>query len=218
MMLLLLALATSLNVNAYEARKRVVVIDTGYDIKSLGNLACADGHADVTGTGMKDRHGHGTEMVDIIKTAVNPATHCITIIKWYDVSMKGAAASVQTQHSAGAMAMAGRLYPAIINMSYSGEGGESEERAAFLFLLRSNARLVIAAGNDDLDLGHRCSIYPACYAPFDPKVDVVGAGKAQGLKSRSSNYGHPVRYWRDAPDTSHATAMQTAWRLKNDRK
>ena len=55
--------------NAQQKSKTLVVavIDTGIDAQAFNrHVLCKTGHKDFTGTGIQDRHGHGTHISGLI--------------------------------------------------------------------------------------------------------------------------------------------------------
>jgi subtilisin family serine protease len=62
-----------------------------------------------------------------------------------------------------------------INISLSGEGYFYTEYSAIYKAVNKGITVVVAAGNNGLDLTEDCKIYPACYKINSPRFIVVGA-------------------------------------------
>lgn len=105
----------------------------------------------------------------------------------------------------------------VINLSLSGFGYIESERTFFKRLLSKGTKLVIAAGNNGLDLTTKCEVYPAC---TDARSIVVGSMEVDGKhRSKFSNYGIKGMVWEIGErvyaggfimtGTSQATATRT---------
>jgi hypothetical protein len=201
---------------ASETRKMVAIIDTGMpNDSSLLKYMCKGKHADFTGFGLRDNHGHGTNVLGIILKKINPNTHCIVIIKYFN--------TVEAPYgSRSPRDIFNSIYnylvfinPAYINFSGAGSGFNVNEFYAIAKLLDNGAKVVVAAGNNGLKLeAGSCEVFPACYFFDEPNFYVVGAN------TKSSNYGGPVRHVREGLNqcglgvcrtgSSQATANMTA--------
>lgn len=184
---------------------KVAIIDTGLSNAYVKNVQLCDrGHKDFSGQGLNDTNGHGTNITGIITEHTNTTNYCIIIIKAYNFD-------THKNYITNALQYVSNLNVDIINLSGGGPGTIEEERVAVEKILNKNILLVVAAGNDGINLDENCNYYPACY---DKRVIVVGANKSY------SNYGTPVHVIRTGEDvsgfgivmhgTSQATALQTS--------
>lgn len=211
----ILLLLTSFALNSWAA-DRVLIIDTGLDIKdNRFKHLCPDGHVDFTGTGLIDRHGHGTHIAGIIDKAIDDK-HCITIVKFYDTTGHR---TRDVQSVIKAVQYASILGPKAVNMSMSGGNFEREEIGAIA--QTPNTTFVVSAGNNGMELTKKTGIYPAQYGL--PNIIVVGALEGD-KKAKYSNWGKCVTRWENGrivsylPEnkegelhgTSQATAIVTA--------
>jgi len=210
-----------------ETRKVVAIVDTGLPTSSkIKPFLCKNMQTDVTGYGIKDVAGHGTNIAGIIAKTLNPKTHCIAMIKWWHSYYQ--MHEYLTKHTAeqlieSYMDAVVALKPSIVNMSLSGGGYSKAERDAILALLKGGSTVVVAAGNDSLDLSKYCVSYPACYFIKNTRFHVVG-----GRDVSRSNYNSPVTDYRPGRDqcgifssscltgTSQSTAVLTS-ELINER-
>jgi len=100
-------------------------------------------------------------------------------------------------------------------MSVAGPGFNYQEYDTLYNLLQSGTKIIVAAGNNSLDLSFTCDVFPACYFNDEPNFFVVGA---KDLKM--SNKKGPVNVKRPGKDrcgfgicmsgTSQAAAEFTA--------
>lgn len=122
----------------------------------------------------------------------------------------------------------------IVNFSGGGEGSSQIELDVIKAVAAKGIKVVVAAGNENLDLGNPCKgFYPACY---DIKgMTVVGATDLNGkrwtyTKKYGSNYGRAGMTWKlgegivssvpgnkyaEMSGTSQATAAYTQELVKN---
>lgn len=195
---------TGISVDAGQTQKnRVAVIDTGLDIKSdnYKPFLCKDGHKDFTGTGIGDRDGHGTAIVDLIIKNTKTKNFCLVIYKFFTAQVK------QSWNRAllNALEEVRKEKIQLANLSLYGQGFIEEEDEYFR---KNNFTLFItAAGNDGINID-RNPRYPASYGYQN--IWVVGA-LTPGTNSvnKISNYGQTVVYWEEATATSYATAIKT---------
>lgn len=175
-----LSIVTSISVYSKETRKVIAVIDTGMpSTPSIKKYLCTDGHRDFTGIGIRDVHGHGTNIVGLIIKGMNPKTHCIVILKFYHD---------QTVNNVSAYSSyLWKLKPSMINMSLAGPEFNPLEYSVLKALTQAGTVVVVAAGNDRQDLSIDCNTYPACYKLGSKNFHVVGAPDLA-----ASNYNGPV--------------------------
>jgi hypothetical protein len=208
----------STKVNA-ENRIRVAIIDTGINTKLVYPYLCKDGHKDFTNKGLFDEMGHGTNIAGIISKKLNNKTHCLQIIKWFHTEKASNNESLKNS-VLGALKHA-LLYKAkYVNLSMSGSYHSVEEYELLKQLIKSGAKIFVAAGNEAKNLSIDCSIYPACYEIHNSNFVVVG-----NYNAYSSNYGINVR-WENGTNvegfgivssgTSQATAVYLSKQLLKD--
>ncbi len=190
----LLTLLLGLNCHTKELRKEVVVIDTGFNFVKDGIVPriafCEDGLIDLTGTGLFDSLGHGTNVIGLITDRLDLKQFCITSIKWYNNTM-------MTKQNINIIN--NRIYellknrrPYLINMSLEGPDYYQIEYDLLKEKLDNGTFVVVASGNRHLNLDKGCISFPACYN-FNNKYFKVVASSPDNLNYSSfSNYGGPV--------------------------
>lgn len=207
-----------------ESRKVIAVIDTGMPAKALINsYLCNIPHYDVTGYGIEDVHGHGTNIAGIIASKMNVQTHCLLIIKWWhSEETSGKATGTENYKNVRRYVdVLGKVKPDYINLSLSGDAYMMYEANVFRSLLDRGTTIVAAAGNDGKDLDVRCDIYPACYRIRHSNFRIVGSrDKFMDRLHNFSNYGKVVTDYRHGvgvcgfgvciSGTSQSTAVLTS--------
>lgn len=212
--LILLLVAITIPVLSSEKRQVVAVIDTGIPANNIGkDFLCKDLQIDLTGQGIQDSNGHGTNILGIMAKGINPKTQCLAMIKWYHNQNS----RIITLASAAQEALT--LNPVLVNMSISGYNFDADEFRAIRNLLEHSIPIVVAAGNDHSNLSNNCYVFPACYHFKTKLFHVVGAPDVY-----QGNYGNPITdisYGRDQcgfgvclTGTSQATANVSARLLK----
>lgn len=217
-------------IDTTDSRKKVVVIDTGYELKNsqYKNALCATGHKDFTNTDVwRDTYGHGTNIVNIIASRINPTYFCIIVLKFYSHTVPG---KINRKNTLKALEYAKTLKPVLINYSAGGEIPDISEKLYIMELLFNETYIVVAAGNEDTDLDYKCNYYPACYArelhpTLRKKFIVVGNITKDNIREEHSNYGSIVDAYENGNNicfngvclsgTSQATAIHSA-RILND--
>jgi len=92
----------------------------------------------------------------------------------------------------------------VANLSFTGKDFLQEEYDALKLLSNKGIKLIIASGNDALNLDKKCNTYPACYKNLNSIV--VGSDN-----KLVSNYGSIVnKYERHCIFNSCGTSMSTA--------
>lgn len=81
----------------------------------------------------------------------------------------------------------------VVNFSAGGENFISDEYNAIGLLINHNTTLIVAGGNNGIDLSKNCSYFPACYLFSD--VIVVGNLAEDNIRNLSSNYGLKNMVW-----------------------
>lgn len=183
----------------YANTLKVAVIDTGLNLKySKYAHLCSSGHKDFTGEGFNDTIGHGTNVTGLIVNTAKIEDYCIILLKAY---------SVKRAYITEALEYAYSINVNVINISGGGFNPLEQERNIVEKILNSGITLVVAAGNNALDLDTNCNYYPACY---DSRIYVIGN------YSNSSNYGTVVDSYYDGENktafgvTLSGTSMSTA--------
>lgn len=183
-----------------EAKQlKIAIIDSGINknFKTLSHL-CADGHKSFTGSPWdEDGTGemrHGTNIAQIISNYIgNVPNYCLLIYKVIDMK----AYNLETQVSA-AINFAIQNEADVINISLSEQIPNLKERKAIEQALDQNIVVIVAAGNNNIDLDIDCIIYPACYkftkiekGKIVPKkgFTVVGNYQEPGIRNPTSNRG-----------------------------
>lgn len=184
----------SLSSFATETRKEVIVIDTGFtyklNSKVPANAFCESGLIDLTGTGITDNHGHGTNIIGLISKDVDFSRYCITMIKWYNLG-EGTYGTVNEINKKIAEIVRKRN-TFLINLSLSGQTFFQDEYNLIRDKISVSTYIVTSAGNERLDLSKACIIYPACYGFKSFFFRVIESGPIYGSPSTFSNFGGPV--------------------------
>lgn len=182
---------------------RVAVIDTGIDKAFLDkDFLCKSGHKDFTGTSIIDSSGHGTNISGLIDQNVKElfiengnnvasilskkAEYCQIILKFYDPSFHE-----NIEPTIEAFKYAIQLKVDFINYSAGGNSFSMEEKKLIKKALDMGITVIVAAGNDGLDLSTH-SYYPANH---DSRLVVVGNMKNSKERNVTSNYGPNVKVW-----------------------
>jgi hypothetical protein len=189
--ILLFIILFAVQVFSKETRKIVAVVDTGIPYnKDLLPYLCKGLQYDITGTGIMDNHGHGTNIIGLIAKGMNTKTHCIAMIKWWDSHLESVQYNAAHGYEArikAYMKILVDLKPTIANLSLAGNYYSRSEYAGIKLLLINGTKVVVAAGNDRLDLSKQCDSFPACYRIYSKNFYVVGA-----TGTEQTNYGGPV--------------------------
>lgn len=172
------------SVFAKETRTTIAVVDTGIRyVKELQPYLCSEGHIDLTYSGIVDRHGHGTNIAGLLASNIDPKTHCLIIIKYWNTQQ---APMVDVFRY---MEYLVNLKPNYINMSFGGPAFNNFEYKGLKMLTKRGTIVFAAAGNE----GHYftpyfCDYYPACY-------HIKGVKVVAATDLSSSNYGNGVDYY-----------------------
>lgn len=172
-----------------DDRLRVVVSDTGIDssIPAINAVMCpTEEQLDLTGGHAGDVVGHGTHVAGTIRALAGTTGYCIVSCKWYDEDVPG---MINAHRSTDCFTKAKALHAAYVN--YSAGGGEFEEVEQQAIAALTGVRVIVAAGNDGIDLGKPGNkFYPASYRL--PNMLVVGALDTMCDRAVKSNYGSIV--------------------------
>lgn len=192
----------------------IAVIDSGYDnayAERLNLCKHVKHRVYTTGTGMRDVDGHGTNVGGLIvaKANASKSDYCLAFYKVFDGKKKNGRAE---QRIADAVSQAVADGAAIINLSLSGRGAYPVEYEALREAVFSDAWIVVAAGNEGLNLDKGCSVFPVCYPLMmyrigNGKLVSIVPDKAKKkalvtvMRHRSSNYGSMIQNWIPGCDT-----------------
>lgn len=176
---------------------RVAIIDTG--IVNYKGPLCSDVGRDFTGTSLADKVGHGTEVANIIAKQAPQHGWCLISLKYtnFDGSPSGVNYVKALKHAL-------TLNLDVLNLSLSGLSPILEEKIAIKKLLDQGVRVVVAAGNQRLNLDLDCVAYPTC---IDKRAIVVA-------NTEKSNTGSIVDFTVPSPKgpaygTSGSAALVT---------
>jgi len=207
---------------------RVAVIDTGVRQAERFNI-CKNGLLDLTGTGIKDTHGHGTNVLALsqIFAKADKSKYCFDVIKYY-VPNQGQANAERLVQGISAARLRGAhvISAAVTGFSFNPE--EEQTLRNFVFKNEQITGLYVgAAGNDSQTLNPKyrnnklieksCNVFPACYGL--PGQIVIGNGVDSREPASSSNRGTAVDLWLNGNNhmfdgekfsgTSQSTAIAT---------
>lgn len=203
----------------------VAVIDTGftYSDNTIDPHLCRFGHKDFTHgeTAIRpelkdpvplDSHGHGTNVVGVIKEYAKNSNYCVVIIKYTEPT---APSEDNLTNSIDAFLYATNIGAKYINYSGGGSYPSPGERFAVERFLDRGGRLIAAAGNERSDI----KLHPYYPAMYDPRIVSVGSMDRDGFVAAYSNYGEEITRWEYGTDvtgfglrmsgTSQATAIAT---------
>lgn len=166
----------------------VAVIDTGLS-PQYANYMC--GSSDLTGTGIQDIEGHGTNVSGLIwENAGKPTPDqlCFFIIKYYDRSKPG---YIQQHNSNTAFHIAIKQKVNFINFSSYGENFDLLEKILIQTAIKKGIKVAVPSGNKRVDFSKKCSIFPACY--LIPGLTVVARNDlAAYVSGEGFGFGGPV--------------------------
>lgn len=184
--------------HAAETRKVVAIVDTGMPMtEAVKPYLCNLTHYDVTGKGIADVHGHGTNVAGIITKHMNPKTHCILIIKWWHSEKIKQTNAELYKAVVDYTDILHKVRPDYVNLSLSGNSYLGVERNTLKGLLATGTIITVAAGNDSWDLNKVCNVFPACYDMSSSNFHVVGSwSKLMNRIDAFSNFGKVVTDYR----------------------
>jgi subtilisin family serine protease len=211
----ILMISLLISTSAYAKQFRVAVIDTGMAITSKLPYCSAD-HADFSGTGLYDKHGHGTNIAALIAREAKGVDFCIVSVKYYS------SAGNNLKSMTEAIEYASNQNVDIINISGGGQEYSRTEALVIQKVLNKGIKIIAAAGNEGMDFSQKCEYYPACY---DDRIMAVGCMNPDYTPCTSSNFGGKIktvalgRNQRGSEGvamtgTSQATAIATGTYLK----
>lgn len=183
------------NTKAIEYRNKIAVIDTGIEVnEKTKKYLCYGKHYDITGKGIEDWHGHGTNIAGIIAKQIDTNQFCLLIIKYYHFS-----GSAETEVKGLKIALKEKATH--VNFSSGGDRTDFLEKQIIEKLLKHKIYFITASGNwnTKLEKGN-CNYYPSCYNFQSQYFRVIGNGVSEDKKHKFSNYGPVVTDWRDGKD------------------
>ena len=182
-----------------ETRTRIAILDTGVNVSErMSKYLCKDGSVDLTGYGLDDVVGHGTNLVGIIEKYVDPTKNCIQMIKWFHdeenwhQTPEVSRLKILTK-AVDIAVLSGAKY---INMSYGGTDFLAAEKEAIIRGLHKGVIFFTAAGNESSNLSIACNFFPACYKVHSKLFHVVANWDGDKF-AESSNYGGPVNAYEN---------------------
>lgn len=168
----------SLKVIAKEMR--IVVLDSGRDPAYKFN-ECGKESRDFTGTDLNDpKVKHGTNIAWLIEQELKPyrVPHCFIFLKFISMDDSG---EKRIKAYIDALNYLTTLDYDAVNMSIGGIGALRGEKNLFIGLSKKRGIIVVASGNDRLNLDKSCRYYPACFR----YKNIIVVGNTH----KSSNYG-----------------------------
>ncbi len=147
-----------------ESRKIIAVVDTGINwtdnnVQYRCDLPDYDFSIGVKGY---NPIPHGTNVATEIFNKIDPKTHCVVSIKWFNT--RDTQPEVLLNSTLKALAQANALNASYLNLSYQDGNYSSQEKKLIGTALRRGAIVVVAAGNRGTIFDYKhCDLYPACY-------------------------------------------------------
>lgn len=150
-----------------EERIKIAIVDTGIsEAQSKLKSTCKNGVYGYTGNKGIDDNGHGANIYGIISKKLNTKTHCIMSFKVFYKNPTMSEKNLINTHIIAAIEKATKLRAKFINLSLSGPEYASREKEVIEKAVQRGIYVVVAAGNDGLNLDRNCNIYPACYKKY----------------------------------------------------
>ena len=199
----------TINSSKSKSQFVIAVIDTGIDTTLLNkNTFCKNGHKDFTGTGLEDRHGHGTHISGLIDQHARNYTffkkdpkkiydikvnYCQIVIKFFNKKSDQNKDSLDSTRKAFRYAIDMKVN--MINYSAGGPDFDQEEKNLMVEALNKGIIIVAAAGNERSDIDKN-KYYPAMY---DNRIYRVGNLLSESPRevASSSNFGKSVTHWEN---------------------
>ena len=194
----LLLTSTALARPQAEHRERVYVIDSGVQFfGALAKYKCKNGHVNFSGSNASKRHG--TSMAITIARNLNPRTHCLVSIHFFNEEVE----SGNMKSYMRALEHVRNSAPGFINLSIYGNGNNKKEKLLLTEMADSGFKIAISSGNKGVDLSKNCNAFPACH--FITRHDNVKVCSSYVFKG--ANYGGPVT---DVDGSDGGTSFSTA--------
>lgn len=192
---------------------KIAVIDSGYYSLYPNDKICATGSYDYfngeKGVGI-DLGGHGTDTVDLIGSQIKDKDYCFLIYKVIEPISTKDQSGVVLKHIGDAIQYAIMEGASYINISLSGSGFDSYEKASLRVAISMGIQIFVSAGNDGRKLSaKKCRVFEACYGIKG--IHVVGALQSHNKRWKKSNYGKVVTNWEYYGYNKHeGTSIATA--------
>jgi hypothetical protein len=146
-----------------ETRIKIGIADTGIIVnEETKPWLCKDKwDYDYTGYGIKDVHGHGTNVAGLVVNGLSYNEYCIVVYKFYHTK-ETYKESIKSLYSMWThlQTVTGISY---MNMSFDGKEFISLEYKAIKGLLDKGGKVTVAAGNNSKSLDKKCDMFPVCY-------------------------------------------------------
>lgn len=214
----------TIGVAVEETRTKIAVIDTGFDYdKSFSKYLCRTGHVSfVDGNPFIDGHKskHGTNVAGLIAESIDPAKHCILVIKFYSDYLNANEFNNYVRYGIDYAVAQNAKY---INLSLGGAWSSQLEFLSLEEALMKGVKVAAAAGNDGKNLDVKCYYYPACYKFKAQSQNFHVVGSTTGTYG---NKGKIVKFKEDGSfkgtprlsGTSQATAIHMGKWVQSDAK
>lgn len=151
------------------------------------NFWChTDEHRDFSSSSLEDNNGHAEAVIGAILTKMNTHKYCIVMLKWFNKPNEVHDFQHIITKYLKYLNTLNNVHA--VNMSIAGNASFDAEKQGLEKLADKGIKLVIAAGNNGINLDNYCSIFPACYkvTPY-----VIGSSHP-GI----GNFGQIVSYKR----------------------
>lgn len=161
---------------------KVAVIDSG--LEKTHSIPLCDNQ-----TKLSDANGHGTNISHAIHNQItNKTKYCQVIYKVIDDKYV-----IFKPYIDALKKISERKDIHIINISLSGKIYSAQEDYYIKKIVKQGKFVVVAAGNQGLNLSKKCNVYPSCIT--EPKMIVVGNIDKESKIDSQSNYGGPVHMY-----------------------
>lgn len=175
---------------------RIGILDTGYIKDNYYKIHFCENAKpkNFTPGKMNENAEHGNNILHIITDGLSYNDYCIVLVKGLYTGYLSPW-SFEDENLAFIKSYIYLLDAKvdIINLSLSGFGYVDSERIFFRKFLGKGTKIVVAAGNNGLDLSIKCEVYPAC---TEVRSIVVGSMEVDGKhRSKFSNYGIKGQVW-----------------------
>ena len=171
-----------------SAKVRVGMIDTKINSQNIDLEYLCEGQASIKNfTKGQIANRHSENVYHLITKNMNPNKMCIIIYEVYtstQTDVEGKESFIR------GLKQASKDNLDFLNISMSGEEIYGELKIYSKML--KNTKIIISAGNDDLNLDVNCDVFPACYANQLPELFIIG-----NLGLFQSNRGKIVDYYID---------------------
>jgi len=187
-------------------KTKVSIIDSGINYRQIQS----DKLCTVYGSNVIDTRHHGQFIFDIISSHMHKG-QCAYVFRVFAQDDTNS-----MQRIVKAINVSIQLHVDIINMSYSGGGFSDIEYQAIKRAIDAGIKIVVAAGNNGMNLDEGCSVYPTCYSKLINNKNFIVVGSVDfkgGNKGKVVDVYAPGHY-NDKKGTSISAANVTANILK----